>query len=246
MADWRGAAYHLAMEKLFRLLAAARRTGAVLADAPTPLSLSQGYEIAARVVAELGTPVGWKIGATSAGAMAVLGVAEPIWGRVFADGLLASGARLTPPGTRPVAAEPEIVLYAGGDGRAVSARLAIEIVRPSRNDALALGPGFIVADNAAHVGLVIGPELPVAALERPEQVSVTLLVNGKPHHSGTAADVLGDPRRALAWLAGAVGGALKAGQPVASGAITRAVELAAGDTVMANFGTFGWVGVTIG
>jgi len=234
------------MNDLARLLAEARRSGAALADAPRALSLAEGYSVGARVVALLGTPIGWKIGATSAGAMAALGVSEPIRGRVFADGLLESGARYKPAGPRPVAAEPEISLYVGEDGRAVSARLALEIVRPSRDDALALGAGFIVADNAAHVAVVLGPELPLVSLDRPEQVRVILRVNGEARHGGTAADVLGDPRRALAWLAGAVGPELEAGQPVASGAITRAAELAPGDTVVADFGEFGRVELTIG
>lgn len=234
------------MDDLARLLADARRSGAALADAPRALSLVEGYAVGAQVVALLGAPVGWKIGATSAGAMGVLRVAEPIRGRVFAEGLIAGGARYTPPGTRTVAAEPEIVLYVGEDGRAASARLALEIVRPSRDNALALGAGFIVADNAAHVAVVLGPEMPLAALDRPENVRVTLEVNGTARHSGTAADVLGDPRHALAWLAGAVGDALEAGQPVASGSITRAVDLAPGDAVVADFGAFGRVELTIG
>lgn len=225
------------MTDLARALADARRIGAALAEAPAPMTLAEGYAVAERVVTLLGTPIGWKIGATSADAMAVLGVAEPIRGRVFADGVLESGAVFNA-GARPVAVEPEIVLYPAADGQAARARLALEIVRPSRDDALALGAGFIVADNAAHVALVLGPELAINALHA--AIPVTLSVAGVVRETGDTAAVLGDPRAALAWLAGAVGPALGDG-PVATGAITRAVEVGAGETVVADFGEYGRV-----
>lgn len=225
--------------ELARQIAEARRCGAALAHAPPPLTLAQGYAVADEVLALLGAQAGWKVGATNAAAMAALGIDAPIRGRVLARGVLASGTIFAPPGLRPVEIEPEIILSADG-GRAW---LGLEIVRPSRDDALALGAGFIVADNAAHVALVIGPELALAALDNPAALGVRLAVNGVERHAGNADAVLGDPRRALAWLRGAID--LGADEIVATGAITRAVVAGPGTRVVADFGRWGSVSITI-
>ncbi len=226
-------------EPLLEQLARARQTGQPLAE-PHRLSLSQGYRIAARLAPMLGETVGWKVGATSPGAQSVLGVRQPIRGRVFRSGLLLSPADFAPQGDRACEAEPEIVLESGPEpGVAARAFLGIEVNRPSRDDALALGPGFIVADNAAHVALVVGPEIPLELLSDPAAIRVILQHNGEPAGQGSADAVLGDPRQSLTWLAGRVD--LRPGELVASGAITRAVPFGRGDTVVACFGPLGRV-----
>jgi len=234
------------MTDLAARLAEARRTGNAL-DAPASLSLADGYAIAEAVVGRLGTPVGWKIGATSAGAQAALAVGEPICGRVFVVG--ASGGTVALPGGRAAEAEPEIVVRLARDPADVSdvaeaiagLHLGIEIVRPSRDDALALGAGFIVADNAAHVALVVGPALAAGALDDPAALAVELRRNGEPQGTGNAASVLGHPLEALRWLAGAR--RLRAGDWIATGAMARACPLVSGDEVVADFGAFGSVRV---
>jgi len=204
------------------------------------MSLAQGYSVAADVWAGLGTLAGWKIGATSAGGQAMLGIDAPIVGRMPASGLHQPGT-IALTGDRDAEAEPEILLHMGAGGAIASVHLGLEIVRPSRNDAFQLGAGYIVADNAAHVALVIGPQFDVALLDRPEALAVSVRRNGEDCGGGTAAMVLGDPRHALAWLASVH--PLKPGDWVASGAMARACRFARGDTVVADFGSAGRIEV---
>lgn len=217
-------------------LADARLHGRTVAEPPAAVSLGAGYALADRAQAALGTPAGWKIGATSAGAMAFLGIAEPIRGRLFHERIWFDGDVADLSGEYPAEAEPEIAfrlahaLEAGSDplGAIGEAHAAAEIVRPSHPRALQLGAGFIVADNAAGLGALIGPSIPLDLLAAPHRLSVTARVEGGADSTGTADAVLGNPLQALAWLATALG-TIPAGSWVLTGAMARAVPLVRGD-----------------
>ena len=214
---------------------AARRRGEALAEAPPPLTLDEGYAVQHALAVRMGAQRGWKVGATGAGARAALGVVEPIYGRVFAAPLAGSIVC----GPRPLEIEPEIILELGPDLAPARAWVGLEIVRPSRDDAFRLGAGFIVADNAAHVGLVLGTELAINALDTPR---VTLHRNGVGAGEGTATAVEGGPGASLAWLARALADIdrpLAPGDLIATGAMARAVKAGAGDVVVADFGEHG-------
>ena len=76
------------------------------------------------------------------------------------------------------------------------------------------------------------------------QVSVT--INGESAAEGTGANVLGDPRRALAWLANdrvIQGAPLRAGDIVTTGTCIVPAAIKAGDHVVADFGALGRVAV---
>lgn len=226
------------MDDLAVRIAAARLSGAELTDAPR-LGLAEGYAAQDDVVARLGEAAGWKAGATNEAGQRFLGVDGPIFGRVLSAGLRPSGERAGLPGERTGEAEPEILLRLGRNGAPAAAYLGLEVNRPSRADAFELGVGFIVADNAAHAALVIGPAIPLAALEAPETIAVTLLLNGETVGNGTAAAVLGNPLRAFKALARAR--PLAAGDWIATGAITRSCPFGPGDEVVADFGALGQV-----
>jgi 2-keto-4-pentenoate hydratase len=223
------------VSELADAIAGARHAGGVLPH-PFKLDLATGYAVQGHVAPKLGDTAGWKVGATNAVGQAFLKIEEPIRGRVFRAGIHESPAYLVPPGARPCEAEPEIILEAGDQGQPVRAWIGLEIVRPSRDDALSLGAGFIVADNAAHVALVLGSELPLAAVG---EATVRLFANGVLAMEGSAAAVLGHPFHALGWLAET--GLLRPGELVATGAMCRAVPLAPGDTVIAGFHGIGTV-----
>ena len=203
-------------------LVAARLSGG-LVPPPAPLSLADGYALAADLYPRLGTPAGWKVGATSPGAQAFLGVAEPIRGRLHRERLWrADGERIVAvvlPGDRPVEVEPEVVLRVGPDLAPDAAWFGIEVNRPSFADPFAHGVGAIVADNAASVALLLGPALPLAALGDPAALTATIAVDGVVIAGGSADAVLGDPRRAYGWLRGCVD--LRPGDLVATGAMGR-------------------------
>jgi 2-keto-4-pentenoate hydratase len=225
---------------LSHAIADARRVGASLA-LPT-LSLDEGYAVAREVWTLLGPPVGWKVGATNANGQRFLGIDAPIRGRVFrvveaGVAPLAIGPDLAP-GERPLEAEPEIIFIEGEP----DPRIGIEIVRPSSATPFDDGVGAIIADNAAHVVLVVGAAFDAALLDTPERVTVALSRNDAVVAEGDAAAVLGDPRRARDWLAGEE--TLAPGEWIASGAMTRAAPFAGGDTIVADFGPLGRIVLT--
>lgn len=220
------------IERWSEALAPQRLIGGTVPDPPGPISLEAGYLLAAKGADTLGSPAGWKIGATSAGAMEFLKVSEPIMGRLFSQRIWHDGERADLSGDRPAEAEPEIAfllahpLEAGDDPLAAigEARAAAEIVRPSHDEPFRLGAGFIVADNAAGLGALIGPPIPLGRLSEPETIAVTIEVRGGGRCTGSADAVLGNPLEALRWLAARLG-RIPAGSWVLSGAMARAIPL---------------------
>lgn len=235
---------HETLETWAAALAPARLAGGSVADPPVPITLEEGYRLAALGADRLGTPAGWKVGATSEGAMAFLGLAEPIMGRLHAERIWHDGDRARLPGDHPPEAEPEVAfrlaraLAAGEEPLAAvgEAFAAAEIVRPSHGEPFRLGAGFIVADNAAGLGALIGPPIPLEALAAPERIAVSLTC-GAASTTGSANAVLGNPLRALAWLAARLG-TIPAGAWVLSGAMARAIPLQA-DTLVLDAGPYG-------
>jgi len=226
-------------------LAPARLAGGTLADPPEAFALATAYRLQDRAAPALGTPAGWKVGATSSGAMAFLGISEPISGRLFGERLWRDGDQVDLGGDRDAEAEPEIAFHlahslaAGGNLLAAVGGMfaAAEIVRPSHPRPFALGAAFIVADNAAGLGALIGPELPLALLNDPASLAVTLSV-GDATTRGTADAVLGNPLNALAWLAGAVG-TIPAGSWVLTGSMAKAIAVPPGSRLRLDTGVFG-------
>ena len=216
-------------------LAAARQSGGMVPP-PAPLSLAAGYAVAAALYPRLGTPAGWKVGATSAAAQAFLQVAEPIRGRLYAERIWRAGD-VPFAGTRPVEAEPEIVLRAGPDLTPDAAWFGIELNRSSYAEPFAHGAGAIVADNAASVGLLLGPAIPLAALAEPAALAAAILADGIEIARGSADAVLGDPRRAYDWLRGCIN--LYPGDLVATGAMGRSALAARGVVLTLACGGYG-------
>lgn len=213
-------------------LAPARLAGGSIADPPSRLTLQQGYALADLAADALGTPVGWKIGATSAGAMQFLDVDEPIRGRLFAERIWRDSDRASLAGDRFAEAEPEVAvllrseLPAGEDPRPHIAMLcaAAEIVRPSHPEPFSGGVGLIVADNAAGLGVLLGPAIPLAAIDDPASIRIALTLEGGSTCEGSADAVLGNPLNALRWLADSLG-SVPAGSWVMTGAMARAIPL---------------------
>jgi 2-keto-4-pentenoate hydratase len=242
-------------QKLVDLLVDARRSGQPVHLPPSlrPAGVAEGYAVAAQLVARLGPAAGWKVGATNARGQQALGIAEPICGRVWRAGLASSGATLSFPGGG-VEAEPEIIFEMAAPASNVRASVArvfvgLELVRSAFADPFALGAAAIVADNAAHLGLVVGPEIPLAALDQPGGVAVSLRRNGVAVAEGNSAAVLGHPLHVLEWLmakARQLGQPLAAGDLVATGALCRPAPFAAGDRIEADFGAVGVVCATAG
>jgi 2-keto-4-pentenoate hydratase len=234
------------IERFAATLAAVRQTGDLVETVPA-LALDEGYRVAAALAVLIGPVLGWKIGATSPAAMAFLGVDSPIYGRLFH---LWDGERTVAlAGARSAEIEPEILIRLGDDLMPAAIHAGAELNRPSYAAPFAHGPGAIVADNAASCGVLIGPALPLAALDDAAGLRVAITINGAPGPVGTADAVLGSPLVALEALRRALAGdarGLRAGDWIATGAMARAVPVAHGDRVVIDAGSYGAATALIG
>ena len=78
--------------------------------------------------------------------------------------------------------------------------------------------------------------------------TVDVLVNGRLVDVGSGSNVLGDPRKALVWLANEFSKrdiVLKAGQVVTTGSAADVIKVKSGDNVVADFGILGNVEVNL-
>ncbi|MFX3624302.1 MAG: 2-keto-4-pentenoate hydratase [Ectobacillus sp.] len=104
-----------------------------------------------------------------------------------------------------------------------------------------------VADNGSSARAVLGGN-PVS-IENIDLAHIGMVVykNGQQVATAAGAAVLGNPLRAVAWLANALGSygiPLKSGEIILSGAFTAAVPVEAGDTFTAEFDRIGSVTVS--
>lgn len=103
-----------------------------------------------------------------------------------------------------------------------------------------------VADNGSSAGAVIGQKRTAVDLQALEKIELVAKRNDEVFDKGVSSAVMGNPAKAVAWLANMLSDydiALKAGQFILAGAITAAVSFEAGDTFEADFGTYGTVRV---
>ncbi|OHV25693.1 2-keto-4-pentenoate hydratase [Parafrankia soli] len=207
---------------------------------------------------EGGRIVGRKIGLTSPAVQAQLGVDRPDFGVLFADmdvsarSAIPSG-RLLQPKTE---AEVAFVLradLAGGPlddtqvrGAVAYAVAALEIV-DSRIAGWDITFGDTVADNASSGLFVLGDTRLTLDRFAPVDVPMTMQLNGEIVSRGSGAACLGDPLRALAWLARTardLGDSLRAGDVVLSGALGPMIPTPPGSVVVADLGPLGSVSAT--
>jgi len=226
-----------------------------------PHSLEEGYAIQDAIAADHGgETVGWKIAATSAEGQRHIGVSEPLGGRLFARFCHGDGARLPAGGLHMRVAEAEFCFRMAKDlpprasaygtdevMAAVGAlHLAIEVPDSRYEDYARIGAPQLVADDACACFFVLGPE---AKDWRGVDLAAHAVIahkNGAAEARGSGANVLGDPRIALTWLANdraRRAGGLTSGQLVTTGTCVKPVTIAPGDEVVADFGPLGRVGV---
>ena len=124
---------------------------------------------------------------------------------------------------------------------------AIEVPDSRYVDFTVVGAAQLIADNACADYFVLGPPAPAGwqsidlAAHR-----VTGRVNDEPPREGLGANVLGDPREALAWLVNELSRLnlpLLATQVVTTGTCLIPLAVEPGDHVVADFGTIGSVDV---
>jgi 2-keto-4-pentenoate hydratase len=225
-----------------------------------PLSRTEGYAIQSRLADLSGQQVtGWKIAATSAAGQAHIGVDGPIAGRLLNKRVLESGAIVSLSGNLMRVAEAEFVFrfrtnlekrqqpYSMGEVLDAVDELcpAIEVPDSRYEDFTVVGAPQLIADNACACWFLLGPPVTVNWREYDlAQHPVTGYRNDKLASRGSGANVLGDPRAALSWIANELntfGNGLAAGQIVTTGTCIPPIAVEPGDHVRMDFGPFGTV-----
>ena len=238
-----------------------------LPEAPAGLAAAYALQFEAERIlcAEMGyTPIGWKIGATNAGARANFKLDDQFLGRLYAQMTVASPAKLP---SRPGlyrAYEAEFVLDLGADLAATKGAIdaaavkaatravgcAIEIVGGYIPMSPPHGAHSLIADFAGCVGWAQGPMTRDFAGIDLDAAGVNFTLDGEMKAQGKGANVDGGPFGATAWLANALaklGRALKAGDLITTGTAIPPVPFAGdGKRAVADFGALGKVEVTIG
>lgn len=242
--------------------------GSVIPELPAdirPTTRAEGYAIQARLDQRSGGPIyGWKIAATSAAGQAHIGVTGPIAGRILAERVVPC-AGVIPAGPNHMAvAEIEFAFRMGRDleprpaaysveevlAAVQSLHVAIELPDSRYEDFAHVGAPQLIADNAcAHY--FVAAEASTADWRSIDLVQHRVVgrIEGKMEREGSGANVLGDPRIALTWLANelsSLGIALRKGQIVTTGTCIPPLAIEPGDIVTADFGSLGMATVRIG
>ncbi|MDO9525667.1 MAG: fumarylacetoacetate hydrolase family protein [Gemmobacter sp.] len=195
---------------------------------------AQAAFVAAMQSANMGCPVGWKIGLTSARMQAMCGIDQPVAGAVLATRLHASGAEMRLGAHGRLGLEFEICVRIGLDlparpepysatevAQAVDAvAAAVEVVDDRNCDYVALDVQSLIADNSWNAGVVLGDWvlMPRDLTDCKGVVSR----NAEEIDSGYGRDVLGGPLVPLEWLVNhlrARGTGLRRGDIVMTGSL---------------------------
>jgi len=201
--------------------------------------------------------VGRKVGLTSLAMQKMLGVNEPDFGHLFDDMILRSGGECLTGSLMLPRVEPEIAFVLSRELRGPGVTradviAAAEYVTPAleiidtriRDWKISLAD--TIADNASSARVVLSAEKSSPSACDLANVGMTLEKNGSAVEKGVGAAVLGHPAEPVAWLANKLaefGQTLAAGSIIIPGALCRAVDVAAGDFIVARFDQFGTVSV---
>lgn len=238
-----------------------RRPMAPLSETHGDLTLDGAYAVQDALRGELvrrgERPIGWKLGATSPSSQAAMGLKEPICGFLFPH-QHASGAEVSVQGFVGLAVEAEVAFrmrmkLVGPGVTAATALLAVEGAMAALElpDLMFSGkpgvPDFIANSIIANAIVLGSPLTPLGGLDLARE-EVAYEHNGEIVGNYTAAEVMGNPLNALAWLANHLatrGLALMPGDVVMSGAISKMLRPNVGDTISARFAHLGSVSVSI-
>jgi 2-keto-4-pentenoate hydratase len=241
------------------------RRMAALPEDVRPRARRDAYAIQREFESRSAHPLfGWKIAATSRAGQQHINVDGPLAGRLLRERVFSSGDEVPFGANHMRVAEAEFAFrmaidlpprsepYTPDEAVAAVATLhpSIEIPDSRFDDFTLVGAPQLIADNACAHYFVEGP--PAAAGWRTMDLvshEVTGTVAGKPPVHGRGANVLGDPRIALAWLVNelsSLGITLRAGQLVTTGTCIVPPAISPGDRFVADFGALGSVEATLG
>ncbi|SDB81630.1 2-keto-4-pentenoate hydratase [Raineyella antarctica] len=198
---------------------------------------------------------GHKVGLSSAAMQRQMGVNQPDYGHLFADQFYLENMPIPLDEHIQPRLEPEIAFVLRKDlaGPYVTLPDAIDAVAyvlpslevvDSRIQDWRIGIVDTIADNASGGGVILGgPPRRLEGLDL-RLVGCTMYRNGRIVGTGAGGAVLGSPLNSLVWLAntlGRFGVTLEAGNVILPGSVMRAIDIAPGDRVTAQFGGLGSV-----
>lgn len=200
--------------------------------------------------------IGRKIGLTSEAVQRQVGVDQPDFGVLFDDMRYEDGATIPIERLLQPKAEAEVAFLLARDitdaADPAAVRDAVALAFPaleivdSRIADWRISITDTVADNASSGVFVVGTRgTPLDSVE-PAEVTMTMRRGGEVVSQGDGRACLGDPLRALAWLAATaidVGSPLRAGDLILSGALGPMVTVSAGDAFEADIAPLGTVSV---
>lgn len=224
------------------------------------MDLEDAYDIQRRWaearIAKGAKIVGRKIGLTSRAMQMASKMTEPDYGVILDDQLYKDGASIAAGTFIKPRLETELAFIMGEDLSGVGCQMhdvmrATEFVTPALEiiDYRTEVPRTItdtIADNAAYGAIVMGGRIFQPFDLDLRWIAATLSKNGVIEESGVSAAIMGHPAAGVAWLVNklaAMGGGLKKGDIVLGGSFTRPVDIASGDTIFADYGPLGSIGV---
>lgn len=236
-----------------------------------PRTREEGYAVQATLESRSAAPLfGWKIAATSVAGQEHINVTGPLAGRLLHE-RVTDLSRRRPGGAKEKlpfgvnhmkVAEAEFAFRMGRDlaprtqpysveealDAVATLHPAIEVPDSRFDDFTIVGAPQLIADNACAHLFVLGPPAPDAwrAIDLVEHRAIGTA--GSLTREGKGANVLGDPRVALAWLVNELSGlgiALQAGEVVTTGTCVVPLPIEAGIDVTADFGVLGRVSARI-
>jgi len=214
------------------------------------------------------TVKGHKIGLTSKAMQRAVNIAEPDYGTLLDDMFYRDGAVIPSERflqlkieaelafvlARPLSG-PDCTLFDVLDATAyVTPALEILDARIQRIDPETKRTRNVfdtISDNAANAALVLGgrPFKPALIDADMRRIGAIVSRNGEVEETGLAAGVLNHPGYGVAWLANRLhrfGVTLQPGQVILAGSFIRPIEVAKGDTIVADYGEFGTVSCHFG
>jgi 2-keto-4-pentenoate hydratase len=185
-----------------------------------------------------GRVVGHKIGCTTKVMQAYLGIKNPCAGGIFDSTVQHRAGYFQIPAGLRVGVECEIAVVIARDLSPIDAPFdpseleasvegcmaAIEVVEDRYVDYPALDTPTLIADDFFGAGCVLGSVRTDFKASALSSVTARMSINGVEVGSGKGTDVLGDPLRALAWIADSLaarGQGLKKGEFVLLGSLVQ-------------------------
>ncbi len=248
-----------AAELLWKTWTEERRMDAI-PEAMRPVSRADGYQIQRQLAEYSGqATVGWKIAATSIAGQKHLQVDGPLAGRLLANRVHRDGTPIALGNNGMRVAEAEFAFRLGHDlpprtqpYELVEVMAAVDTLHPAieipdsrYNDFCIVGSPQLIADNACAHHFVLGA--PTTVDWRSIDLSAHIVraqLDGVAAREGVGANVLGDPRLAMTWIANELRQhniGLRAGDVITTGTSIVPIPIQLGSRILADFGSFGIV-----